>query len=222
MFSSRRGAPEQKNEQAERGMQQAQAAAQASIRVVGIVRRDNSLSSIAIVEENGILRTCRIGEAVGAMMVLDIRSREIVFGGPAGQWVAEIQSSGPGRRPALAQGAPAMAEAIGAGHAASDLAGRRVPIHQTQVLDLAQTAKFVVDMEGGTANGLRLTEDFSILRAGDIVTYVGRQSLRTNYPKQKLWQIARKHATGYGEAPEIQVAIERDGRELQFVLCPYS
>lgn len=222
MFSSRRGLPEQKDEKVERGQQQIQVAARANIKVVGIVRRDNSLSSIAILEENGRHRMCRVGDTVGAMTILDIRSRGIVFGDPAGQWVAEIQPSGPSRRTVLTQGAAVTADAIGGGRAAPDPSGRRVPIHKTQVSDLARSAKFVAAMEGGTTKGLRLTQDFNFLREGDLVTYVGRQSLCTSQPKQKLWQIARKYAACHGEMPEIQVGIERGGIELQFVLCPYS
>lgn len=222
MFNSSRGVGEQKDEKAEHGLQQIQAAARANIKVVGIVRRDNSLSSIAILEENGKHRMCRVGDTVGAMTILDIRSRDIVFGDPAGQWVAEIQPSGPSRRTVLAQGGTVTADAIGAGRAVPGLSGRRVPIPKTQVSDMARSVKFVAAMEGGTTKGLRLTQDFNVLREGDIVTYVGRQSLRTSQPKQKLWQIVRKYAACQGEMPEIQVGIERDGTELQFVFSPYS
>lgn len=222
MFSPRRGIDERKGEKAEQEQQQAEAAARASIKVVGIVRLDNSLSSIAILEEDGKHRMCRVGDTVGGMMILDIRSQEIVFNSPGGKWVAEIQPGTPSYRAVPRQADAATADEIGAGHAASGLVGRRVPIPKAHVPRLARSVKFVADEEGGAIKGLRLTEDFMGLKEGDRVTYVGRQSLRTSHPRQKLWQIAKKYGSCHEEMPEIQVVIERGGRELEFVLCPYS
>lgn len=218
MFNPRRGVDERKDQDAEREQRQAETAGRASIKVVGIVRMDDALSSIAIIEEGGRHRLCRVGDTIGIMMVLDIRRQEIVFQGPGGRWVAEIEPGTPTYRATL----PQTEAADERGRATSSLSGRRVPIRKAQVSGLARSGGFVADVEGGTARGLRLTEDLMGLKEGGRVTYVGRQSLCTNHPRQKLWQIAKKYGACHDEMPEIQIVIERGGRELEFVLCPYS
>lgn len=222
MFNPARGIDARQEEKIEPGRREVEAAARARIKVIGIVGRDDPFSSVAIIEENGRHRMCRIGDTVGVMMVVDIRSQETVFNGPGGEWIAGIQPAASGRRAVPSQADPAMADDGGDERTPSRFSGRRVPIHRAQVPRLVRSAKFVADVENGTTRGLRLTEDFMGFKEGDRVIYVGRQSLCTRCPRQKLWQIARKYGSRPDAMPEIQVVVERGNRELEFVLCPYS
>ncbi len=222
MFSPTRGTDEQQEEEAERERQAEEAAARARIKVIGIVRRDDFYSSIAIVEANGRQRLCRTGDLVSGMLVLAIRSREVVFESAAGRWIAEIQPAMRDRRVDVAQIETGGAPADSASGGFSVHPGRRLPIPRGEVRRLARSVKFVPDVEGGATRGLRLTEDFIGLKEGDRVTHVGCQSLCTEHPRQKLWQIARKYAACREETVEIQVVVIRENRTIEFVLCPYS
>ncbi len=222
MFSPSRGIEQRKGQEVESARQEAEVAARSRIKVVGIIARDDPFSSIAIIEDNGRHRTCRIGDTVGPMMILDIGRQQIVFTSSGGTWVAEIEPGDPDRRTVGPQTDTTTAHEVGSQPMESGFSGRRVPIHRAQVPRLVRGAKFVADVKNGRIRGLRLTEDFMGLKEGDLVTFVGRQSLSTRYPRQKLWQMGRKYSSCREAMPEIQIVVERDNRELEFVLCPHS
>ncbi|MBN1362838.1 MAG: hypothetical protein JW993_19725 [Sedimentisphaerales bacterium] len=221
IFNPRRGAEERPAETLERRRLEAEAAARARIKVVGIVKRDDYLSSVAIVQIDDRLRLCRPGDVVVGMLVLDISSQEVTFEGDGGRWHAQIEPGTVGNRALTLRGEPAGVDAAPDG-GLSSYADRRVPIPKAQMSRLARSGRFVVDTEGGATRGLRLTEDFMGLKEGDRVTAVGRQSLCAGRPRQRLWQMARKYAADREETLEIQVVVERGNTTLHLVLCPYS
>jgi len=218
MFKPRRGA-DQREERARQDQKSVAAAEPTDIKVVGIVKMDDSLSSIAIIEADGRHRLCRIGDVVGTMVVRDIRRDGIVFETPGGRWIAEIEPGATGRRSVMPQAERAIADAASTRRNRMSLARSRLRIKAAEIPHLVRSAGLVADARGGAGKGLRLTKNFMGLREGDRVTHVGRQSLGTDRPGQKLWQIARKYS-GYGkDMPEIPIIVERGGLELEFVLC---
>ena len=193
-----------------------------SINVVGIVKTASSETTFAIIEENGRHRMCRIGETVCGMLILDIDAEEVIFEDPGGPWGKRIQPPVPGGGIPAPRLAPAPVETVVARGDASTLSGRRLPIRAASVPTVVRRIGLVTDVRDGATRGLRLTEDFMGLREGDCITFVGSQSLRTEHPRQKLWQIARKYGACHGPLPDIPVVVERDNREMEFVLHPFS
>jgi hypothetical protein len=220
MFSSRRCESGKSSRHApERSS--APTTAPVGIEVIGIVKTDDRLSSIAIIKDHGRHIPCRVGDRVGDMLITEIRSSEIFFETEAGTRIARLQ---PGVmsdrvRPEVPRTrnrpTPVLAKA-------QSSAGRRVPINAMQIRHLAQALPLVTHREAGQVKGLRLTRDIMGLHKGDRVTAVGGQSLHTKYPKQKLLQITRKYRQYQRNVPEIPVVVERGDEKLKLVLVPTS
>lgn len=221
IFRPRRDIDEGRGEP-ERGQHVGAEAALADIKVVGIIKMDGFLSSIAVIEEDGRQRLCRVGDIVAGMVIAAIGSHELIFETLEGKWVMEIEPGTVDYRATTSQAERAMAHAARGRSTSPGAAGRRLPINAAKLAPLIGTVGLVTAREGDTVKGVRLTQNFMGLREGDCVTYVGRQSLCTRYPRQKLWQIARKYSACSEEMPEIPIVIERNGIELEFVLCPVS
>jgi type II secretory pathway component PulC len=221
MFSPRRGVG-RKEEKAGEKQPPGSASLPPDIRVVGIVRMDDSPSSIAIVEEGGRHRLCRIGDTVGAAIIRDIRRDTLVLETPGGRWIAEIQPGTMSRQIVTPQVQRAIARPAPARRSPTVSRGRRLPIKAAEIPRLARDVWAVIETREDEAKGLRLARDFMDLREGDRVTHVRGQSLRTGHPKQKLWQIARKLSMCGEQMPEVSILVERGDTTLEFVLSPSS
>ncbi len=104
---------------------------------------------------------------------------------------------------------------------ASGGARRRLPVRAIEVRQLAN-AGLVTYRENGAVRGLATDTKRLRTEAGDRVTYVDGQALCTQRPKQKLWQIVRKHTASKEHDAEIHVVVERDSRTLEFLIAPVS
>ncbi len=215
MFGRHRGAEGQSASPAE----PAAPPVPADIRLVGIVRASNPLDSIAIIEEGGRHRLCRVGDRVGVLILRSIRDHDIVFETPGGHWLAEIQ---PGttlpagavpHQPAPSAGFVEAARPFGADPRP------RLPVRAVDIKRLARTG-LVAYQENGVVKGLQLTHDAMGLKQGDRVTHVAGQALSGRRPRQKLWQIVHKHAVTRRRPAEIHVVVERNHRTIEFLVTP--
>jgi len=190
------------------------------IRVVGIVRMSDPYSSIAIIANGGRHRLCRVGDSIGPMILRSIREQDIVFETPSGHWLAEIEPGAivypPGTMP---QFDPTVPGFVAAPQQSGSGARRRLPVRAVEIRQLAR-AGLVVYRENGAVRGLQLTRDALGLKQGDRVTHVDGQALCTRRPRQKLWQIVRKHSASKERGAEIHVVVERNDRTLEFLVTP--
>lgn len=213
MFARRQGAAEQGEEPADTSP----AAPFVKIKLVGIVRRSNPLSSIAIIEEGGQHHLYRVGDRIGTLILRSIRDHDIVFETPHGLWLAEIEPSATQQRDAPSQRRPPRNGFVRGPDRAVPSRHGRLPLRVVEVKKLAQ-AGLTPYAENGTVKGLELTRDIMGLQQGDRVTHVSGQALRTRRPRQKLWQIVRKHSISGTPSPGIPVVIERNQQEIEFVI----
>lgn len=190
-----------------------------NVRVVGIVRMSDPYSSIAIIAESGRHRLCRVGDSIGPMILRSIRDHDIVFETPSGHWLAEIEPGTLVYPGAVPQFAPTVPGFVAAPQQSACGVQRRLPVRAVEVKQLAR-AGLVTYSENGAVRGLELTRDAFGLKAGDRVTHVDGQSLCTRRPKQKLWQIVRKHTASKEHTAEIHVVVERNNRTLEFLVAP--
>lgn len=189
------------------------------IRLVGIVRTSDPLASIAIIEEGGRHRLCHIGDQVGTLILRSIRDHDIVFESQGGHWLAEIEPGTTLQRGAMPQTRPPAGGFVQAPQEPASGSQRRLPVRAVDIKQLAK-AGLVAHTENGVVKGLRLTRDALGLKEGDRVTSVDGQALCTARPKQKLWQIVRKHSASKQRLSEIHVVVERDNQTLEFLVAP--
>lgn len=201
-------------EESEPASQQPLSVASTEIRLIGIVRMRDPQSSIAIITEGGRHRLCRVGDHIGTRVLRSIRDQEIVFETPEGPWVAQIElgmshlAPSPARRSDPASACRVASKPMSA-------SCRQLPIRMIDVQRLAQ-AGLVPYTENGSVKGLELTRDIVGLRKGDRVTHVDGQALNARRPRQKLWQIVKKHSIGRIPAPGLHVIVEREHRMVEF------
>ncbi|MDI6450611.1 hypothetical protein [Anaerobaca lacustris] len=187
------------------------------VKLVGIVRMRNPLSSIAIIEKGGRHRLCRVGDRVGTLVLRSIRDHDIVFESPAGLWLAEIEpGTAQHRRPAVRR-PPDSTDLVRATDPSAPPYRRRLPVRAVDVKQLAE-AGLIAYAEDGVVKGLELTRNTMGLKKGDRVTHVDGQSLCAKRPRQKLWQIVRKRSVSRMPPSEIRVVIERDRRTLELLV----
>ncbi len=189
------------------------------IRLVGVVKASDPLLSIAIVEEGGRHRLCHIGDEIGTLILRSIRDHDIVFESPAGHWLAEIEPGTILQRGAVPQTVAPADGFVQAPPAVVTGSQRRLAVRAVDIRQLAK-AGLVAHTENGTVRGLRLTHDAFGLREGDRVTSVDGQALCTARPKQKLWQIVRKHSASRERVSGIPVVVERNNQTLEFLVAP--
>jgi type II secretory pathway component PulC len=190
----------------------------ADIKLVGIVRLTDPLSSIAIIEVGGKHRLCRVGDQVETLILRSIRNHDIVFETSSGQWLAEIEPGTTVRHVTAPQPDPSAPGFVAAPQEPASGA-RRLPVRAIDIKQLAK-AGLVTYRENGVVRGLQLTRDALGLKEGDRVTYVDGQALCIRRPKQKLWQIVRKHSASKEHVGEIHVVVERNERTLEFLVTP--
>lgn len=188
------------------------------IRLVGIVRMSDPYSSIAIIAAGGRHRLCRVGDSVEGLILRSIRDHDIVFETPSGHWLTEIEPDTTVYRGTIPQLDPTVPGFVAEPEEPAS-GGRRLPVRAVDVRQLAN-AGLVTYRENGAVRGLQLTRNAFGLKAGDRVTYVDGQALCTQRPKQKLWQIVRKHTASKEHDAEIHVVIERNHRTLEFLVAP--
>lgn len=189
------------------------------VHVVGIVRMNDPYSSIAIIANGGRHRLCRVGDSIGPMILRSIRDQDIVFETPSGHWLAEIEPGAIVYPGAVPQFDPTVPGFVAAPPQPGSGRQKRLPVRAVEVKQLAR-AGLVTYSENGAVRGLELTRDAFGLKAGDRVTHVDGQSLCTRRPKQKLWQIVRKHSASKERGAEIHVVVERNNRTLEFLVAP--
>ncbi len=206
--------PPAAGEEAEASPEQPPSVASAEIKLIGIVRMRDPRSSIAIIEAGGRHRLCRVGDHIGTMVLRSIRDQEIVFETPEGPWVAQIELDALRLAPSPARRAdPASACRVKSKPVPASC--RQLPIRMIDVQQLAQ-AGLVPYTQDGNVKGLELTRDIIGLRKGDRVTHVDGQALSAKRPRQKLWQIVKKHSVGRIPVPGIHVIVEREHRMVEF------
>ncbi|GEM_PF-674610 len=191
------------------------------IRLVGIVRMSDPYSSIAIVAAGGRHRLCRVGDSVEGLILRSIRDHDIVFETPSGHWLTEIEPDTTVYRGTIPQLDPTAPGFVAEPEEPASGGRRRLPVRAIEVKQLAN-AGLVTYRENGAVRGLQLTRNAFGLKAGDRVTHVDGQALCTQRPKQKLWQIVRKHTASKEHGDEIHVVVERDSRTLEFLVAPVS
>lgn len=189
------------------------------IRLVGVVKASDPLLSIAIVEEGGRHRLCHIGDEIGTLILRSIRDHDIVFESPAGHWLAEIEPGTILQRGVVPQIRPSADGFVQAPQPVVTGSRRRLPVRAVDIRQLAK-AGLVAHTENGMVRGLRLTHDAFGLKEGDRVTSVDGQALCTARPKQKLWQIVRKHSASKERVQGIPVVVERNNQTLEFLVAP--
>ncbi|HPC95924.1 MAG TPA: type II secretion system protein N [Sedimentisphaerales bacterium] len=190
-----------------------------NICLVGIVRTSDPYSSIAVIADGGRHRLCRIGDSVGSMILRSIRDHDIVFETPSGHWVAQIEPGTPAQHRMISPPGPTTPGFVAAPQESAPGGRKRLPVRAIEVEQLARTG-LITYRENGTVRGLELTRDALGLKAGDRVTHVDGQALCTRRPKQKLWQIVRKHSASRERGTEIHVVVERNSRTLEFLVAP--
>ena len=215
MFGRHRGVEEKPEPQSKTPL----AAIPAEVKVVGIVRRSDPLASIAILEEGGRHKLCRVGDRVGTLILRSIRDHDIIFETPTGHWLAEIEPGMVRHRAGVPPTEPDAAGFVRAHHESESDSRPRLPIRAFDVRQLAR-AGLITYTEDGVVKGLQLTRDAIGLKQGDRLTYVDGQALCTRRPKQKLWQIVRKHRASKDRLAEIHVVIERNNHPLEFLVRP--
>lgn len=197
----------------------ASAAAGADIHLIGIVRTSDPLASIAIIEADGRHKLCRVGDRVGTLILRSIRDHDIVFETPGGHWLAEIEP-GSAPPPSAVPHLPSPPEGFVQATRPFGADPRpRLPVRVADVKRLAR-AGLVAYRENGQVKGLQLTHDTMGLKQGDRLTHVAGQALSNRSPRQKLWQIVRKHAATRRRPAEINVVVERDRRKMEFLVTP--
>jgi type II secretory pathway component PulC len=195
------------------------AAVRPDVHLIGIVRTSDPLVSIAIIETDGRQRLCRVGDQIGTLILRSIRDHDIVFETPGGHWLAEIEPGTPlhpdpvPRRPSTPAGFVEAMRPSGADPRP------RLPIRAADVKRLAR-AGLVACRENGVVKGVELTHDAMGLKQGDRLTHVAGQALSSRRPRQKLWQIVRKHAATRQRPAGIHVVVERNRRKIEFLLTP--
>lgn len=206
--------PPAAGKEAEASPEQSASVASAEIKLIGIVRMRDPRSSIAIIEAGGRHRLCRVGDHIGTLVVRSIRDQDILFETPEGPWVAQIELGtsrldlSPARHSDSASACRIKDKPVPA-------SGRQLPIRMIDVQQLAQ-AGLVPYTHDGNVKGLELTRDIIGLRRGDRVTHVDGQALNARRPRQKLWQIVKKHSIGRTPVSGIHVIVEREHRMVEF------
>lgn len=190
-----------------------------AIRLVGVVKTSDPLLSIAIIEEGGRHRLCRIGDEVGTLILRSIRDHDIVFESPQGHWLAEIEPGTILQRGTVPQPRPPADGFVRAPQYTAPGSQKRLPVRAVDIKQLAR-AGLVAHTENGVVRGLRLTRDAFGLKEGDRVTSVDGQALCTARPKQKLWQIVKKHSASRERVSGIPVVVERNNQTLEFLVAP--
>jgi type II secretory pathway component PulC len=186
------------------------------IKLIGIVRMRNPLSSIAIIEDGDRHRLCRVGDHIGTLVLRSIRDQDIIFETPQGPLRTEIAlgatrpDSSPLKLPDPAGLGRPRARSV-------PPSCRRLPIRAIDVQQLAETG-LAPYTEDGHVKGLELTRDVVGLRKGDRVTHVDGQALNAGRPRQKLWQIVRKHTISRMPIPGIHVVVERNRSTVEFLV----
>jgi hypothetical protein len=191
----------------------------ANIKLIGIVKMSNPLSSIAVIEEDGRHKLCHVGDQVGTLILRSIRDHDIVFESPGGHWLAEIEPGTTLHRGAVPGFVPPAGGFVQTPDPPAFGYRRRLPVRAVDIKRLAN-AGLVTHTENGVVKGLRLTRDALGLREGDRVTCVDGQDLCTRRPKQKLWQIVHKHSASRDRAAEIHVVVQRNNQTLEFLVAP--
>lgn len=186
------------------------------IKLVGIVRMRNPLSSIAIIEDGDRHRLCRVGDRIGMLVLRSIRDQDVIFETPQGPLRTEI-ALGATRPDISPLKLPDPAGLVRSRARSAPPSCRRLPIRTIDVRQLA-AAGLAPYAEDGQIKGLELTQDIAGLQKGDRVTHVDGQALNARRPRQKLWQIVRKHTISRMPVPGIHVMVERNRRTVEFLV----